>query len=200
MIILRTARPDDARPIQEIYAPFVLSTAVTFETEVPSVKETEIRMKKCLQKFPWIVCEVDGKVSGYAYASAHREREAYQWTCESSIYLHPDMKGKGVGKVLYQTLFSLLKRQGFVTVYGGITLPNEPSVKLHEGCGLECFAVYENVGYKLDSWHKVGWWKLQLNEYKLEPSPPLPFFQLDQKLVAAHYANAASAIQSKFIG
>jgi len=200
MIILRTARPDDATVIQEIYAPFVLSTAVSFETEVPPVRELERRIEKCLQKFPWIICEIDGRPGGYAYTSAHREREAYQWTCESSIYLHPEVRGKGVGKVLYQTLFSLLRMQGFVNVYGGITLPNEASVKLHEGCDFEKFAVYENVGYKFGSWHKVGWWKLQLNEYNLELSPPLPFHQLDQKLVAAHYANAASAIQSKFIG
>ena len=90
--------------------------------------------------------------------------------------------------------------QGFVNVYGGITLPNEASVKLHEKCGFEFFAVYDNVGYKFNSWHKVGWWKLQLNEYNLEPSPPLAFFQLDQELVAAQFAQAVAAIQLKFIG
>ena len=200
MITIRTATTADAAGILEIYAPFVLSTAVSFETAVPTVKEIEGRIEKCLQKFPWIICEIDGTVGGYAYASSHREREAYQWTCESSIYLHPNVKGKGWGKIIYPCLFNLLKLQGFVNVYGGITLPNEASIKLHERCGFECFAVYDNVGYKLDSWHKVGWWKHQLNEYNLKPSPPLPFFQLDQQLVAALFEQAASAIQSKTIG
>jgi len=81
-------------------------------------------------------------------------------------------------------------------VYGGITLPNEASIRLHEKCGFEFFAVYDNVGYKFNSWHKVGWWKLRLNEYNPEPSPPLIFSQLDQQLVAREFEKATAVIQS----
>ena len=200
MIVVRTATTADAEDIRQIYAPFVLSTAASFETQVPTVIEMEARIKKILQKFPWIVYEADAKVRGYTYATAYREREAYQWTCESSIYLHPDLHGKGIGKLLYEALFGILKIQGLVNVYGVITLPNEASTRLHEACGFEHFAVYDNVGYKLDSWQKVGWWKLRLNEYNPEPSPPLAFSQLDQQLVARQFEQAAASIQSRLTG
>ena len=200
MVIIRTATTADATSILDIYAPFVLNTAISFETAVPSQKDIEERIEKCLQKFPWMVCEIDGKMAGYVYGSVHREREAYQWTCESSIYMHPYFKGKGIGQLLYNSLFTILKIQGLVNVYGGITLPNKASVKLHEKCGFVHFATYDNIGYKLDEWHKVGWWKLQLNEYNPKPSPPLPFSQLDQNLIADLCKASAMEIQLKIRG
>jgi phosphinothricin acetyltransferase len=200
MITIRAATTADAPAMLDIYSSFVLSTAISFETAVPAKAEMEARIERCLRKFPWIVCEIDRMIAGYAYASSHRERDAYQWTCESSIYLHPQFGRRGIGMVLYTTLLSLLKLQGFVNVYGGITLPNEASIKLHEKCGFVYFAGYDNVGYKLDSWHKVGWWKLQLNEYHLKPTPPLPFFELDEQLIRTQFEQAATAIQSKVIG
>lgn len=200
MVTIRTATAADAAAILKIYTPFVLTTAISFETAVPLQKDMEGRIEKCLQKFPWMICEVDNSIAVYVYGSVHREREAYQWTCESSIYMDEEFRGKGLGILLYQTLFKLLKQQGFVNVYGGITLPNNASIKLHEKCGFVHFATYDNVGYKFGSWHKVGWWRLLLNEYHPKPSPPLPFSQLDPDKIAELYKQSAKEVQLKLIG
>ncbi|MFL5741001.1 MAG: arsinothricin resistance N-acetyltransferase ArsN1 family B [Flavisolibacter sp.] len=196
---VRIAAPADAPAIIDIYAPYVLATSISFESEVPSVQEMEKRIDACLTKFPWIICELDGKVAGYVYASSHREREAYQWTCECSVYIHPDYKGKGVGSQLYKALFALLTVQGMRTAYAGITLPNDASVRIHERLGFEFFALYDHVGYKLHSWHKVGWWKLRLNEYDPAPAPPLKFSHLDLHQYAAILQEAEQKIRSRII-
>jgi len=198
MVNVRLAKAGDAGSILEIYAPHVLYNACTFETRVPPVDEFEVRITKCLQKFPWLVCEIDDRIAGYVYASPHREREAYQWTCESSVYVHKDFKGKGIGKELYKALFQILKMQGLINVYAGITLPNDASVKLHEACGFQLFAEYDNIGYKMGAWHKVGWWKLQLNEHELKPSPPLLFSEFNLRLLPDLLAVAANNIKARF--
>jgi L-amino acid N-acyltransferase YncA len=197
MLEVRIATIADAKGILEIYAPYVVNTAFTFETEVPSVLQMEKRIETGLQKFPWIVCTVDGLLAAYVYASSHREREAYQWTSECSVYVHDRFKGKGIGKELYEVLFRVLGIQGLRNVYAGITLPNPASVKLHEQCGFELFAVYENVGYKLNSWHKVGWWRLNLNSYEPEPASPLKFSQMDHDALNEILGQAARGIRTK---
>jgi L-amino acid N-acyltransferase YncA len=197
MVKVRPATVEDAAGILQIYAPHVLHDACTFETNAPSVQGIEARIKKCLQKFPWLVCLVRDQIAGYVYASTHREREAYQWTCESSVYVHEAYKGKGIGTELYNELFQILKQQGMVNVYAGITLPNKASVKLHENCGFRLFAEYENIGYKLGAWHKVGWWKLQLNAYELKPSPPLFFPELNPSTLLNLFENAAANINAR---
>lgn len=198
MTSVRIATKADAAGVREIYAPHVLTGACTFETQVPTLEEIEARIEKCLQKFPWLVCEINGQIAGYAYASAHREREAYQWTCECSVYVHEQHKGKRIGLALYDVLFSILKQQRLVTLYAGITLPNEASVRLHEKCGFVLFAEYDNVGYKLGAWHKVGWWKHQLNPYEPTPSPPLPFIQLNPQKFFGLFDKAAQKTQAEF--
>jgi phosphinothricin acetyltransferase len=180
-----------------IYLPYIYDSAITFETEPPSLEQFEGRIEKCLQKFPWLVCIVDDQVAGYVYASPHRDREAYQWTCECSVYVSEKYKGKGIGKTLYIVLFSILKEQGIRNVYAGITLPNEPSVILHERCGFEHFATYEQVGYKLDGWKTVGWWKLQLNSFGEKPAPPQLFSQMDRQLFTGRFQMAAESVLSK---
>lgn len=195
MLQVRTATTADAKAIQDIYAPYILSSACTFEAIVPPINEFENRIERCLQNFPWIVCETNDGIGGYVYASRHREREAYQWTCECSVYIHQHFKGKGLGLALYRCLFAILKQQGLVNVYAGITLPNDASVRLHEKCGFEHFATYHNVGYKLGNWHKVGWWRLQLNDYQLNPSPPLKFAQLNQQQLSHLLAQTSESIK-----
>jgi phosphinothricin acetyltransferase len=196
MTEVRLATKDDAPQIIDIYSPSVLTASISFETEVPSEEEMQKRIDTVLQNYPWIVCAIDGKIAGYVYASKHREREAYQWSCECTAYMHPTFKGKGIGRKLYQLLFQLLKLQGFRNVYAGITLPNEASVRLHERCGFEKFVVYENVGYKFGNWHSVGWWKLRINNYDLEPPPPLKFSELDAGLVADLFEQTSRQIGS----
>lgn len=177
------ALPTDAKNILSIYAPFIKSTSLTFETEVPSTEQFAQRITTYLKKYPWLVYEFNGQVAGYAYASIYRERTAYQWSCECSVYIHDDHKGKGIGQILYSTLFQILKWQGLRNVYAVINLPNEASVRLHEKMGFVWFATYENVGYKLGRWKNVGWWKLQLNDYDQQPSPPIHFSEIDQKKI-----------------
>jgi L-amino acid N-acyltransferase YncA len=199
MVCIRTATISDAPGILEIYSPFVRHTATSFETALPSITEIEGRISKCLQKFPWLVCTIDGTVAGYAYASSHREREAYQWNAESSVYVNKNFRCKGIAGALYTALFDLLKTQGIRNVYAGITLPNDASVKLHELFGFTLFATYDHVGYKLGQWHKVGWWKLGINHYDPEPPPPLKFSDLDPPYLSGLLNTAAGRIRSSFI-
>ncbi|MGZ3922894.1 MAG: N-acetyltransferase family protein, partial [Flavisolibacter sp.] len=167
---------------------------------VPSVADMQSRIQTCLEKYPWIVCDVDGNIAAYVYASKHREREAYQWTCESSVYVHPDFKGKGIGGLLYDLLFHILKLQGFRNVYAGIALPNEASVRLHEKSGFTHFATYENVGYKFGNWHTVGWWKLRINDYDPDPPPPLKLSQLTAESLSGLFNETARGINSRLTG
>jgi L-amino acid N-acyltransferase YncA len=197
MTEVRLAAKTDAKEIIDIYTPSILNAAISFETEVPSVEEMQKRIKTILQTYPWIVCSVDGKIGGYVYGSKYRDREAYQWSCECTAYIHEQFKGKGIGKKLYQLLFQLLKLQGFRTVYAVITLPNEPSTNLHEKCGFEKFAEYENVGYKFGNWHTVGWWKLRLNDYNPDPPPPLKLSELNSEMIIDLFRKTAQDIQSK---
>ena len=194
MTEIRLATADDAKQTLEIYSPYIINTAISFETDVPSEEEMKIRIMNCLQKYPWIVCVVDGMIAGYVYATKHREREAYQWSCESSVYVYDDFKGKGIGKKLYQLLFKILRLQEFRNVYAGITLPNDASVNLHEKCGFKHFATYENIGYKLRRWQTVGWWKLQINNYDLNPPPPIKISELNAQVLENSFLQAAETI------
>ncbi|HMK26117.1 MAG TPA: arsinothricin resistance N-acetyltransferase ArsN1 family B [Chitinophagaceae bacterium] len=197
MTSIRLATPADAKAILDIYAPYIENTSFTFETEVPSIEEFANRIQTYLLNWPWLLCEVDGKIAGYAYATRHRERTAYQWCTESSVYIHDDFQRAGIARVLYTALFEILKKQGFRNVYAVINLPNDKSVALHESCGFEYFATYEQVGYKLGKWKNVGWWRLILNEFGDEPAAPIKFSELDKDFLAGLFDRAISSIKSK---
>jgi len=169
---IRLARESDAEAIQRIYAPFVLHTAVSFETEPPSVDEMRSRIRKILARLPWLVCESKGGVIGYAYASPHRERAAYGWSVDVTVYIHEEFRRHGIGKALYASLFQVLRLQGFYNAYAGVTLPNPGSVGLHEAMGFKPVGVYRDVGYKLGRWHDVGWWQLALRDHSTAPAAP----------------------------
>ena len=167
---IRLAQERDAEAIQRIYAPFVLHTAVSFETEPPGVDEMRSRILKILARLPWLVCEWNGGVIGYAYASPHRERAAYGWSVDVTVYAHEDYRRYGVGRALYTSLFAVLRLQGFYNACAGITLPNPGSVGLHEAMGFQPVGVYHAVGYKLGRWHDVGWWQLALRDHSTAPA------------------------------
>ena len=185
MSLIRLATSNDAAGILEIYAPYIANTSFTFETEVPSVEEFAERINTYLINWPWLVCEVEGKIAGYAYATKHRERVAYQWSIESSIYIHDDFQKAGIGRALYTAMFGILRKQGFRNVYAVINLPNEKSVAFHESLGFTYFATYEQVGYKLGKWKNVGWWRLILNEFGDEPAAPVKFADLNKGFLTA---------------
>ncbi|HEY1870639.1 MAG TPA: GNAT family N-acetyltransferase [Chitinophagaceae bacterium] len=182
MSLIRIATDADALSILDIYAPYIKDTSYTFETEVPTVDSFKERINSYLQNWPWLVCEING-IAGYAYAGRHRERIAYQWSTECSVYVHDNYQREGVGKALYTALIQILKLQGYRNLYAVINLPNDKSVAFHEKLGFEYFATYKNVGYKLGKWKNVGWWELQLNEYSHEPLPPAKFSEIDRKKI-----------------
>lgn len=181
---IQIANSSHAEQISAIYAPFVTDGLVTFETQIPGIEEFEYRIAQYSQKYPWLVMVEGTTVLGYTYASAYRERVAYQWVAECSVYIHPDHKKKGIAGRLYAALFKLLQRQGIYKVYAVITVPNPESVGFHEEMGFRWFATYENVGYKSDHWCHVGWWQLTLKEPDENiPVPPLFFPDLDPEMV-----------------
>ena len=173
MTTIRLATAADAAAIADIYRPIVESTPISFETEPPDEDEMRRRLGETLPVFPWLVCDIDGQVAGYAYASRHRVRAAYQWSVDASVYVDASRRRAGVGRGLYASLFGILAAQGFFNAYAGITLPNPASVALHERMGFRPVGVYRNVGYKLGAWHDVGWWHLALREPGEPVSPPL---------------------------
>lgn len=169
---IRLAHAEDARAIQAIYAPVVSHTPISFETIPPSIEEMRQRIEHTLNNFPWLVYEDKGELLGYAYASQHRVRSAYQWSVDVSIYIHEQSHRQGIGRKLYTALFELLREQGFYNVYAGITLPNPASVALHEAMGMQPLGVYQKVGYKLGAWYDSGWWQGLLQPHSANPPAP----------------------------
>jgi len=195
MTNIRLARTDDAGDILAIYAPYISNTSFTFETEVPSEKDFQKRIADYLINWPWVVCEIDGVIAGYAYGAKYRERTAYQWCIESSIYIHDNFQKRNIGKTLYTALIEILKQQGYRNVYAVINLPNDKSVQFHESCGFTYFATYEKVGYKLGKWKNVGWWQLVINEFGMEPDAPIKFSELNKESLPDIFSNATSGIK-----
>ncbi len=171
--IIRMASGQDAAQVAAIYAPVVRETAISFEVDPPDEAEMRRRIVHTLEQYPWLVCETDGEVLGYVYASQHRTRAAYQWSVDVTVYVHPAHRRKGLGRALYTSLLGVLPLQGYTNAYAGITLPNPGSVGLHEAMGFEPVGIYRQVGYKLGRWHDVGWWGLALRAHDLAPSAPL---------------------------
>jgi phosphinothricin acetyltransferase len=167
---IRLATPDDAAGALAIYAPVVEQTATSFEEVAPTLEEMTKRIADTLEAYPWLICDRDGVVAGYAYATRFRVRSGYRWSVETSVYIHPDHHRVGVGRALYKSLFAVLTLQGFVNAYAGIAVPNYGSTGLHEAVGFDPVGVYWNVGYKLGAWRNVGWWHRELRD----PPPPNP--------------------------
>jgi phosphinothricin acetyltransferase len=172
---IRVARVADAAQVREIYAPNVTDAFVSFEAAAPSVEEMRARIRSTLATHPWLVHEEAGRILGYAYASRHRERAAYQWSADVSCYVRAETRGRGIGKALYVELLRLLETHGYRNAFAGIALPNEASVRLHESVGFTPIGIYRGVGFKQDAWRDVGWWGVRLGALEAAPEPPRPF-------------------------
>jgi len=196
LVNIRLAVPADAAAILKIYAPYISNTSCTFELEIPTLKEFEKRIETYLLTWPWLICEIDGSLAGYAYASQYRERRGYQWCTECSVYIHDDFQNRGVANALYDALMQILKMQGFVNVYAVINLPNPKSVRFHEKAGFTWLATYDHVGFKLGRWKDVGWWQLRINDFADEPGPPKEFSKMDTDLLPAVFEKALKKIKS----
>jgi phosphinothricin acetyltransferase len=162
---IRFAEPDDAQEILNIYAPYVADTCISFETEVPTVEQFAERIRNILAKYPFLVYLEDNKIAGYAYASRHRERSAYQYSVDVSVYIAPENHRHGIGKALYEKLFELLRAQSIYTIFAGVAQPNKASMELHKSVGFTEVGTYHNVGYKHGKWIDVTWLEKPLREY-----------------------------------
>ncbi|WP_218836389.1 GNAT family N-acetyltransferase [Halorarum salinum] len=171
---IRPATAADAAPIRDIYAPFVGETSVSFEEEPPDEAAMRRRIADTVDRLPWLVRD-DGSVLGYACAHEHRGRGAYRWSVESSVYVREDARRAGVARGLYESLFAVLRRQGFRNVYAVTALPNPASTGFHEAMGFDPVGTFERVGYKHGEWRDVRWWHLSVGEYADDPDPPTTF-------------------------
>jgi phosphinothricin acetyltransferase len=169
---------NDAAALAAIYAPFVLETAISFEEDPPSSEDMAGRIATTLATHPFVVSESDGRVVGYAYAGPHGQRPAYRWSANVSVYVDRNEHRRGVGRTLYLGLFDRLRRQGFHSLFAGITLPNAKSVGLHEALGFEHLGAYREVGFKHGVWHDVGYWRLGLR-HGPPTADPTPFSAIE---------------------
>lgn len=160
--MIRPVRPGDAQALAEIYNPYVTDTTITFEEQPLRAEEMASRVVTVTTAHPWLVWEEDGRVLGYAYASVWRARPAYRHSTETAIYLAPDSRGRGLGTQLYRALLADLRQRGFHLVLGGLALPNEASVRLHERLGFQQAGRFHEAEFKFGRWIDVGFWELLL--------------------------------------
>jgi phosphinothricin acetyltransferase len=179
-VIVRLARPEDSAAIAAIYRPYVLDTSVSFELDPPDPDEIGRRIESGGALYAWLVGEADGRVIGYASASAFRARLAYRFAVETSVYLDADRSGRGFGRALYERLIGLVEAQGFTEAIGAITLPNPASVRLHQTMGFVPVGAYRRVGWKCGGWNDVGLWQRHLAAPKAPPDEPKPFAEVWQ--------------------
>jgi len=156
---IRIATSVDAIDICRIYNYYIRNTAISFEEHEVAAAEMALRISTTLQEFPWMVLEDGGAVVGYAYATKWRARSAYRFSVETSVYLDQGGRGRGWGSALYEALLSELSKQGVHAAIGGIALPNEASVRLHEKMGYKKVAHFQDVGFKHERWIDVGYWQ-----------------------------------------
>ena len=169
---IRLIQENDAQTVLDIYTPYVFNTHITFEYDVPTIEQFLEKIRTITAEYPWLICLKDDKIIGYAYGSEHRHRTAYKWSPESTIYLSEDVFGKGIGRILYSTLFNILRLQGYFNVYAGIGMPNERSERLHRAVGFQELGIFKKVGYKLGKWHDTKWFQLHLQKHII--NPPMP--------------------------
>lgn len=179
---LRLATPMDAPALVGIYGQYI-HTPITFEYELPSPREFQDRITHTLEGYPYLVWEENGTPVGYAYAHRFKERAAYQWGAELSVYVAQGHTSQKVGRRLYGALMELLAIQGVRTVYGIVTVPNEKSEGLHRSMGFQDAGVCHNTGYVDGAWRDVQTFEKAIGPYDLEPVPITPFPQLSTELV-----------------
>jgi L-amino acid N-acyltransferase YncA len=169
---VRSARPADATACAEIYAPYVLETAITFEDRPPQADEMAARIESACASHAWVVLEERGRVVGYAYGGRFNYRAAYRWACEVSVYVELGRRRTGAGRALYGDLFERLAARGFCMAAAGMTLPNEASVGLHRAMGFQPVGAFRRIGYKHGRWHDVAWMQRQLAAATEAPVDP----------------------------
>ena len=199
-VCVRAAAPEDAEQLLEIYTPFVISedsslSNVSFELAAPDVEEFRQRIQDISKQFPYLVGEVNGQILGYVYCHPYRERLAYQWAVEVTIYLAPAGQGKGLGRLLYETMEKLLCMQGVTMAYSCITVGNDHSIKMHEALGYRLIGTFTNSGYKNGQWLDTVWLEKQLQPCPKQPDNIKSWWELDPDAVAAVLTEATAKLQ-----
>lgn len=187
-ITIRTAALDDAAALLAIYAPYVEQTAITFEYEVPSLEEFRGRIAHTLRRYPYLVAEENGEILGYAYTGPFGERAAYSWAVETSIYLRQEIRGKGLGKRLYQALEDVSRAQHVQSLYACIAYPDADdahlsgnSVAFHAHLGYTTVGRFPHCGYKFGTWYNMTWMEKTLGDHAVPPAAFVPFPELSEK-------------------
>ena len=186
---IRVATPQDAGALLAIYAPYVTDTAITFEYEVPSLTEFRKRIRHTLERYPYLVMEQDGEILGYAYAGPFKERAAYDWAVETTIYVKQGMKKQGIGRKLYQALEDTLIRQNILNLNACIGYPTvedeyltRNSMEFHQHLGYRLVGQFYQCGYKFGRWYDMVWMEKLVGEHGVEPVRVKPFPELQQEL------------------
>lgn len=192
---IRFATEEDAAVILGIYEEYIKNTRVTFEIEVPTLAAFRERMARITAQFPWLVCEIDGEIAGYAYASKHGERAAYRWSADLSVYINETYHRRGIATALYGAVQELLRKQGYFTVYAGVSTPNPKSEAFHTALGFRALGEFKNVGYKLGKWCGVAWYELPLAEYVQVPEEAVAIDTLSKTECGAVFAEAEKRVR-----
>lgn len=182
---IRVANAQDAPALLSIYAPYVLNTAITFEYEVPALQEFEARIRRTLERYPYLVAEQDGEILGYAYAGPFHERAAYDWAVETSIYVDARHRGRGVGKALYAALEKALAAQNILNLNACIAYParedeylTKDSVSFHQHLGYRLVGEFYQCGYKFNRWYNMVWMEKHIGVHTECQPPVIPFGKL----------------------
>lgn len=179
-MLIRFVTAADNKTLLGIYAQYI-DTPITFECVLPSEQEFLRCIAEISKDYPYLVCEENDRIIGYAYAHRHMAREAYQWNAELSVYLDKSHRSKGLGKKMYFLLIEMLKLQGIKTVYGCVTAPNARSEGLHKSMGFHALGTYHNTGYKCGKWHDVMWFEKQIAPYDPLPQPILSIGKIPEE-------------------
>ena len=178
-ITIRMANPADAQALLNIYAPYVINTAITFEYDVPSVEEFASRIAHSLEKYPYLIAEEGGNILGYAYASPFHDRPTYDWAVETSIYVDQNIKHRGIGRKLHDALESTLREQGILNMNACIAYPPEEdehldknSVEFHAHMGYRLVGEFYKCGYKFNRWYNMVWMEKLIGEHLSDQKPP----------------------------
>lgn len=196
-VSIRMAEEKDAEALLRVYAPYVEETPITFEYKVPTVSEFAGRIREITKDFPYLVCEIDGEVAGYAYAAHYRNRAAYDWDCELSVYLAEDYHRAGIGTLLYEVLLELLSEMNYVHAYACITTEGKTSIRFHEAMGFTQTAFFSNCGYKSGRWYDVVWMDQILNDAKGPVLPVKRAAELAQETVGKLLSDCQKELETK---
>jgi phosphinothricin acetyltransferase len=191
-VTVRLATPADGAACAAIYAPYVEDSSVSFELQAPSADEMAARIARTIERSPWVVAEVDGVARAYAYGSRHRERPAYDWTIETTVYVDRGFTGRGMGRAAMVAVLEIVRLQGFHLAVAGVTQPNPASTALHLSLGFRRIGEFEAIGWKQGRWHGVEWFGLELAPRDEPPAPIRPL----EEAVAEWSRSAASRDQA----